>query len=161
MPATGPLPAFPECARTAGPPDSGWPASSVMPPLGALRAAAGAARGHVGAVLKTWGLSHLSDDAQMVVSELVANAVNASTGPDDKPLYADGRILVVRLRLFTDGATLRAEVWDQAPGVPAPRATGAYDVSGRGLDLVVDALSAEWGWFAARSGKCVWAEFRA
>jgi hypothetical protein len=85
--------------------------------------------------------------------------LNASTEPDDKPLYMDGRMLVVWLGLFTDGATLRAEVWDQAPGAPARRTTGTDDVSGRGLDLVVDALSADWGWFPAQSGKCAWAEF--
>lgn len=102
----------------------------------------------------------LAYDVETVISELVTNAVNASTGPDDKPLYVDGRMLVVWLGLFTDGATLRAEVWDEAPGIPARRVTGADDVSGRGLDLVVGALSADWGWFPAQSGKCAWAEFR-
>src|SRR5260370_27692019 len=64
MPATGPLPAFPECARTAGPPNSGWPAASVLPPPGALRAAAGAPRGHVRAVLNPRALRHLSADVR-------------------------------------------------------------------------------------------------
>jgi anti-sigma regulatory factor (Ser/Thr protein kinase) len=129
-----------------------------MPPLGALRTAA---RAHVRTVLKSWGIGgNLTYDVETVVSELITNAVNASTGPEDKPLYVDGRMLVVWLGLFTDGATLRVEVWDEAPGTPARRATGADDVSGRGLDLVVDALSAGWGWFPVRSGKCAWAEFR-
>jgi anti-sigma regulatory factor (Ser/Thr protein kinase) len=132
-----------------------------MPPLGALRTAAAAARAHVRTVLKSWGISgDLADDIETVVSELVANAVNASTGPDGKPLYVDGRMLVVWLRLFADGAALRAEVWDEAPGVPVRRAAGPGDVSGRGLDLV-DGLSAGWGWFPVQSGKCAWAEFRA
>jgi anti-sigma regulatory factor (Ser/Thr protein kinase) len=131
-----------------------------MPPLGALPTAAAAARAHARTVLRSWRIGgDLAHDAQTVISELVTNAVNASTGPDDKPLYMDGRMLVVWLGLFTDGATLRAEVWDQAPGVPARRTTGTDDVSGRGLDLVVDALSADWGWFPAQSGKCAWAEF--
>jgi anti-sigma regulatory factor (Ser/Thr protein kinase) len=132
-----------------------------MPPLGALPTAAAAARAHVRTALKSWGLTgDLAHDVETVVSELIANAVSASTGKDGKPLYVDGRMLVVWLRLLSDGATLRAEAWDEAPGAPARRATDQDDESGRGLDLVVNALSARWGWFPAQSGKCVWAEFR-
>jgi anti-sigma regulatory factor (Ser/Thr protein kinase) len=132
-----------------------------MPPLGALPTAAAAARAHVRTVLKSWGLAgDLPADVETVVSELVANAVNASTGPDGRPLYVAGRMPVVWLRLVTDGTTLRAEVWDEAPGAPARRKTGEEDESGRGLDLVVDALSCDWGWFPVQSGKCVWSEFR-
>jgi anti-sigma regulatory factor (Ser/Thr protein kinase) len=161
MPATGPLPTIPEPARTAGPPDPRWLAASVLPPLGALPTAAAAARAHVRTALKTWGLAgDLASDVETVVSELIANAVNASTGKDGKPRYVNGRMPVVWLRLLTDNATLRAEAWDEAPGIPARRATGQDDESGRGLDLVVSALSADWGWFPAQSGKCVWAEFR-
>lgn len=150
-PASHPAPAVPEA----------WRLSSVMPPLGALPTAAATARAHVRTVLKSWRVGgDLPDDVETVVSELVANAVNASTGKDGKPLYVDGRMPVVWLRLLTDGATIRAEVWDKAPGVPVRRATGEDDESGRGLDLVVDALSASWGWFPAQSGKCTWAEFR-
>jgi anti-sigma regulatory factor (Ser/Thr protein kinase) len=132
----------------------------VLPPLGALPTAAAAARAHVRTALKSWGLTGDSaHDVETVVSELIANAVNASTGTDGRPLYVDGRMPVVWQRLLTDRATLRAEVWDEAPGVPARRATGEDDESGRGLDLVVDALATDWGWFPAQSGKCVWAEF--
>jgi len=160
MPATGPLPAIPERTRTARSPEFMWPASSVLPPLGALSTAAAAARAHVRTVLKSWGVSgELTDDVETVVSELITNSVNASTGLDGKPMYLDGRMFVVWLRLSTDGTMLRAEVWDEAPGIPARRAAHQDDVSGRGLELV-DALSAVWGWFPAQSGKCTWAEFR-
>lgn len=131
-----------------------------MPPLGALPTAAAAARSHARTVLKSWGVNgELTDDVEMVISELAANSVNASTGPDGRPLYVDGRMLVVWLRLSTDGAALRAEVWDEAPGVPVRRTVGEDAVSGRGLELV-EALSAGWGWFPVQSGKCTWAEFR-
>ena len=161
MPATGPLPAIPECTWTTRPPVPGVPASSVMPPLGALPTAAAAARAHVQSALKTWGLAgDLVYDVQTVVSELVTNSVNASTGPDHRPLYIDGRMPVVWLRLCTDGATLRAEVWDEAPGAPVRRTPGEDAMSGRGLEQVVDALATDWGWFPAQSGKCTWVEFR-
>ena len=138
-----------------------WLASSVLPPLGALRTAPAAARGHVRGTLAAWRLSELSDTVELVVSELAANAVNASTGPDGHPAHLDGRIPVIRVRLFAGEAVLVAEVWDEAGGVPARKNAGAADESGRGLDLVHELTDARWGWYHAPSGpgKCVWAEF--
>jgi hypothetical protein len=71
--------------------------------------------------LVMWGMSDLAPVMDLVVSELVTNGINASTGPDGSPLYIGGRMLVVQLRLSTDGAQLMAEVWDKAPGVPISR----------------------------------------
>jgi anti-sigma regulatory factor (Ser/Thr protein kinase) len=138
-----------------------WLASSVLPPLGALRTAPATARGHVRGTLASWRLSELSDTVELVVSELAANAVNASTGPDGHPAHFDGRIPVIRVRLFAGEAVLVAEVWDEAGGVPARKNAGAADESGRGLDLVHELTDARWGWYHAPSGpgKCVWAEF--
>jgi hypothetical protein len=138
-----------------------WLAASVLPPLGALRTAPATARGHVRGTLAAWRLSELSDTVELVVSELAANAVNASTGPDGHPAHLDGRIPVIRVRLFTGEAVLVAEVWDEAGGVPARKNVGAADESGRGLDLVHELTDARWGWYHAPSGpgKCVWAEF--
>jgi anti-sigma regulatory factor (Ser/Thr protein kinase) len=136
-----------------------WPLSSVMPPLGVLRTAPSSARGHVRNVLHDWGMDHLAYEAETVVSELTANAVNASTGPDGCPLYVDGRMLVVRLCLFSDGNVLLAEVWDQAPGIPSPKATGSDAENGRGLAIIAD-LAATWGWYHGASAKCVWAEMK-
>lgn len=138
-----------------------WLGSSVLPPLGALRTAPATARGHVRGTLAAWRLSELSDTVELVVSELAANAVNASTGPDGHPAHLDGRIPVIRVRLFAGEAVLVAEVWDEAGGVPARKNAGAADESGRGLDLVRELTDARWGWYHAPSGpgKCVWAEF--
>jgi hypothetical protein len=139
-----------------------WLASSVLPPLGALRTAPATARGHVRGTLAVWRLSELSDTVELVVSELAANAVNASVGPDGRPARHDGRIPVIRVRLFVGEAVLVAEVWDEASGVPARKSAGDADESGRGLDLVHELTNARWGWYHAPSGpgKCVWAEFR-
>lgn len=138
-----------------------WSASSVLPPLGALRTAPATARGHVRGTLAAWRLNDLSDVVELVVSELAANGVNASAGPDGRPTYLDGRLPVIRVGLFTDGAVLVAEVWDQASGIPVRKSPDDSDESGRGLDIVHELTSARWGWHHATTGpgKCVWAEF--
>ena len=134
-----------------------------MPPLGALRTAPSAAQAHVRAVLATWRMGDLADDLELVVSELVANAVIASASDNGAPRYVEGRMPVIQVCLHTDGARLVAEVWDQAPGVPVHLGAGRDDVRGRGLDLVDTITGSHWGWHSARSGpgKCVWAEFPA
>jgi hypothetical protein len=138
-----------------------WPLSSVAPPLAALPTAPSAARAHVRATLATWRMSCLIDALELVVSELVANGVNASADGDGTPRHMEGRMPVIRLCLLTDGARLVAEVWDQAPGAPVRLSAGRDDESGRGLDLVDTITGSRWGWHPARSGrgKCVWAEF--
>jgi len=142
---------------------SGWPLSSVMPPLGALRTAPGSARAHARAVLATWRLGGLADAAELVVSELVTNALEASTAPSGGPLYAGGRMAVVGLRLRSDTTRLLIEVYDTAPGSPVLINAGADAESGRGL-LTVHALTGgRWGWhpLQGQHGKCVWAELSA
>ena len=131
-----------------------------MPPLAAQPTAPSAARAHVRATLATWRMSRLADVLELVVGELVANGVNASTDSDGVPRYLAGRMPVIRLCLLTDGARLVAEVWDQAVGVPVRLSAGRDDESGRGLDLVDMITSSRWGWHPARPGpgKCVWAE---
>jgi anti-sigma regulatory factor (Ser/Thr protein kinase) len=130
----------------------GWPLSSVMP-LEARPSAAKVARGYIRTILNGWCMSHLADDAEIVLSELVANAINASGAPSPAMPW----LLKVRVCLFTDGMRFRVEVWDQAPGIPAVRPTGSDAESGRGLEMV-EAIATDWGWFPAFTGKCVWAE---
>src|SRR5260221_567669 len=55
-----------------------WPLVSALPPLAALPTAPACARGHVRAAAREWGLSDLADTAELVASELVTNAVQAS-----------------------------------------------------------------------------------
>jgi hypothetical protein len=133
----------------------------VLPPLGALPTAPGVARGLVASTLAVWGLSDLSDTVQLVVSELAANGVNASCGPDRRPTYRDGRMPVIWVGLHTDGTRLLAEVWDQADGVPVPKTADDDAESGRGLDMVDALTGSRWGWHPASRGpgKRVWAEF--
>jgi len=101
----------------------------------------------------------VTDVAETIVNELVANAVNASADKYGQPLYREGQILLVWVRLRADGTKFLAEVWDQAPGTPVLKNADPNAESGRGLALVRD-LSDTWGWYPAerQPGKCVWAK---
>jgi anti-sigma regulatory factor (Ser/Thr protein kinase) len=133
-----------------------WPLSTVMPPLAALPTVPAVARVFVRATLHTWQLDSLAQDAELVVSELAGNAVAASADTDGRPIYVDGHMPVIRVRLLTDGVRLLIEVWDQAPGVPVLREVAGLEESGRGL-MLVNAIADTWGWNPAegRPGKAV------
>lgn len=106
---------------------------------------------HAVAVLMEWGLPRdLVADAQMLVSELMTNACDASIVLPERPPVA--------LRLIATETSLVIEAWDQSPLDLEPREAGPDDECGRGL-TVVAALSARWG--CDRTGyrrKRVWAE---
>src|SRR5215469_7002160 len=108
------------------------------------------ARLHAVHVLHEWGLRDLAEDAALVVSELITNAVDASTLLPERP--------PVTLRLLADEKSLLIEVWDRSPLDLEVRETSADDECGRGL-AVVAALSARWGSErTAHQHKVVWAE---
>ncbi|GHF27096.1 hypothetical protein GCM10010218_05030 [Streptomyces mashuensis] len=116
----------------------------------ALNASVAEARQRVRARLREWGMDDVAcDDAQLVVSELVTNAVR----------HTDSDKVSCQLRL--SGAALRIEVADQglAPTEPRARCSAADEESGRGL-LLVGALSRAWGVLPGDSGRgrVVWAE---
>ena len=85
------------------------------------------------------------DDAALVLSELVGNAVR----------HAEGDTLRVRLRRTAD--VLRIAVQDGSAALPAPRQASWEDESGRGM-LIIEALSRRWGCEPLPDGKIVWAE---
>ncbi len=135
-----------------------WPLSTSLP-LGALPGATPCARLHARAVLAERGHDDLAEAAELIVSELVTNAVRASTGPDDRPRYDGSSMPVVVLRMASDGIRLLIEVWDGIPGAPAAAYPGPDDESGRGLMLVA-AQCDRWSWQTVPGwpGKVVWAE---
>jgi anti-sigma regulatory factor (Ser/Thr protein kinase) len=97
------------------------------------------------------------DDAVLLVSELVTNAIRAlGPGSDLDRIPGDGALillLVTRLR-----GTIRIEVHDSVRGsLPAAQQDGSDAESGRGL-TVIETLSARWGWQPAPHGKIVWCE---
>src|SRR5260370_40195510 len=61
-----------------------WPLQSGLP-LGPIPTAVPCARAHTTQVLWEWGMSEMSDSAELIVSELITNAVTASRILDDEP----------------------------------------------------------------------------
>ncbi|MEU6995902.1 ATP-binding protein [Streptomyces sp. NPDC046465] len=103
-------------------------------------------------ILRAHGLPHLADAAELLATELVANAVQHTAGP-------------ASLRLYCAGATLRIAVWDTDPTPPCPGPASVSDEAGRGLGLVRE-CSDGWGWCApgptrGPQGKFVWCELLA
>ncbi|WP_443076525.1 SpoIIE family protein phosphatase [Streptomyces sp. TRM 70361] len=93
--------------------------------------------------LERWDLEELTDSVELLVSEVVTNAVR----------YAE-RPITLRL-LRTD--TLRCEVGDDVPQLPRLRQARATDEGGRGLYLV-NRLARRWGATRLSTGKVVWFE---
>jgi hypothetical protein len=111
--------------------------------------------------LAGWGLSAFEEAAELLISEMVTNAVEACTDANGHPIYVDGRLPVVIVRLVAVPGGLVLEVWDLVPTGPVMRQADTWDERGRGL-LLVDALAYQWSWKSAADwpGKCVWAELR-
>ncbi|MEU1459452.1 SpoIIE family protein phosphatase [Streptomyces sp. NPDC005727] len=103
----------------------------------------GRAREYARTQLVDWGLEPLVDTTELLVSELVTNALR----------YGEGEI---RLRLLLD-RTLVCEVWDSGLVQPRRRRARDTDEGGRGLQLV-GLLSAAWGSRRTPRGKTVWFE---
>jgi anti-sigma regulatory factor (Ser/Thr protein kinase) len=108
-------------------------------------------------------MPHLTETIELIVSELVTNAVRATTGPGGQPRYDRGEIglPVVHVRLLSDGLRVAVEVWDRNPQAPVPKQADPDDESGRGL-MLVEALCERWGWNVKPGwhGKVVWAELQ-
>ncbi|MFG3078176.1 SpoIIE family protein phosphatase [Streptomyces sp. NPDC048225] len=106
-------------------------------------AAPGKARRLARRALARWGMEDLTDSVELLVSEVVTNAVRYASKP-------------VTLRLLrTD--VLRCEVGDDVPQLPRLRQARATDEGGRGLYLV-NRLARRWGATRLSTGKVVWFE---
>jgi anti-sigma regulatory factor (Ser/Thr protein kinase) len=122
--------------------------------LAALPTAVPCARLHVRSIAREWGLADQADVSELVVSELVTNAVQAS---DRLTARADLAIVpVVRISVSSDGESLMLRVWDASPDMPVRKDPSLDQDGGRGL-MLVDTLSKEWGTYQKANGKVVWA----
>lgn len=99
-------------------------------------------------ILRQWGLSpKMTEDAVLLVSELVGNAVR----------HTGARVF--GLRMHRRRGWIRVEVRDPSRGLPCLMPVQEMDISGRGLTLV-DKLSDRWGVDLLPRGKTTWFEMR-
>jgi hypothetical protein len=93
--------------------------------------------------LERWKLGELLPTTELLVSELVTNAIRHATGP-------------VTLRMVLEGS-LVCEVLDGSAALPRLRHAGRDEECGRGLE-VVSQLAHRWGARRTSQGKIVWCE---
>ncbi|GGX57209.1 ATP-binding protein [Streptomyces minutiscleroticus] len=109
----------------------------------AVRTARSLVRGR----LREWGLEALDDMAELLVSEVMTNALRHAYGP----------VVVCLVRPGGPLDALRVEVSDPLPDLPRARPVRPEDESGRGLHLVA-CSSRAWGARPKETGKTVWFE---
>lgn len=100
-------------------------------------------------MLSKWGLSEIRDPAELVLSELMSNAVRHARSPR-------GRKIQTRYQLMTGG--VRIEVHDAGDAWPVLREPGLDAEAGRGLALIDALTQTRWG-VSERGGvgKLTWA----
>ncbi|GAA3779241.1 ATP-binding SpoIIE family protein phosphatase [Streptomyces chiangmaiensis] len=102
------------------------------------------ARDHVSSQLAAWGVEDAVFTTELVVSELVTNAIRYARPP-------------VQLRVILERGSLTCEVSDGSDTSPHLRRARTYDEGGRGLFIVAQ-LAERWGTRHSRDGKTIWAE---
>ncbi|MBE3012789.1 ATP-binding protein [Microbispora sp. NEAU-D428] len=123
------------------------------------------ARAFVRCQLRGWELADLAETAELVVSELVTNAVRATDAVVSPPVASSMfpvalRTVALRVRVGPGRRSLFIEVWDVSDREPVPRGEvgGELGESGRGL-VLVGSLARRWGHYSAPDrGKIVWCE---
>ncbi|WP_328794495.1 ATP-binding protein [Herbidospora solisilvae] len=124
-------------------------------PLRPLADSVKTARDVTRSTLQGWGLSELTDDATLVVSELVTNAVRYALYP--KAASTDHPITLMLVRLAPHVILAVADPSDE---VPTRKEPDFVSENGRGL-YIVETYSQAWGWDPLdEGGKAVWAMFR-
>ena len=130
--------------------------SAAAPQLAAARALAAQpgsvkiARDFTRGTLRDWGMLAVADDAVLVVSELVTNALRYGAASRSGQLGT-------WLRLLAQPPYLICLVTDATRDIPRRRLAGADDVAGRGLQ-VIESCCSRWGWHLLdQGGKVVWA----
>jgi hypothetical protein len=129
---------------------------SATCPLGPRPESVKTSRDFTRATLLDWDLSALTDAAELVVSELVTNALRHGV-PSARRLVGEH---CIRLRLLAQAPFVMCMVTDPGHEIPVLRESGPTCETGRGLN-VVECCSARWGWHLLdEGGKVVWALLR-
>nr|WP_244188764.1 ATP-binding protein [Streptomyces yokosukanensis] len=128
----------PRCRATAW--DASWPLQREMTSVRR-------ARRLVTAQLSDWAVGYLSDTAELLVSELVTNALRHTRGP-------------LRLNLRLSHSRLLCEVEDTESACPERIVVDSDAEGGRGIELL-DLLADAWGSMRTATGKTMWFELQA
>ena len=106
-------------------------------------AAVAGVRGECGAQLREWGLGEIGFSTELIISELITNALRHAAPP-------------ITVRLLHD-LHLICEVSDGSSTSPRLRRAGATDEGGRGLFLVAQ-FAQRWGTRYTKDGKVIWTQ---
>ncbi|MEV5177374.1 ATP-binding protein [Streptomyces flaveolus] len=101
-----------------------------------------AGRDLLGKALSTWDCAGAADDALLLLSEILTNAVAHAQGP-------------IGVHACRTDTALTVEISDRSPHLPQPRPAAEDEESGRGL-LLVRALADDWGVRPTDEGKTTW-----
>jgi Histidine kinase-like ATPase domain len=136
-----------------------WPLHSHLE-MRALPASVRSARRHARKFLHEWRVGGLADTAELLVSEMITNAVRASAriANQQRETGQAPRAQRMRLWLTSDRHSVLIQVWDVDHHHPVRQDVGPDAEAGRGL-LLIEALSTQWGFYVpdGRDGKIVWA----
>lgn len=155
----------------AGLPQEAWLEAVPPPNLGACQiascpldpgaTASGAARDFTRQILGSWGLLVLAEDAAVVVSELVTNALRHGVHDANAPARDGCGHDRVELILLRRAGEMVCAVTDPGAGHPVMGTPDPTAEAGRGLH-VIEALAATWGWTRLDAHKkAVWATLSA
>ncbi|MEO5877366.1 MAG: ATP-binding protein [Streptosporangiaceae bacterium] len=103
---------------------------------------AGECRRILRGALIEWGLPHLYDDASLVLTEMLTNAIRSGD--------------LIRVEVFTDGDRVVLEVFDPSTELPKRGDPEPEDEGGRGVSII-DAYADTWGYRLVKGGKVVFA----
>ncbi|MGW3911041.1 SpoIIE family protein phosphatase [Streptomyces sp. NPDC005070] len=122
------------------------PLATVNTDLPAVPESVPEGRAFLSKALTAWDCVPAGDDARLLLSEVLTNAVQHAQGP-------------IGLHLCRSATDLTVEISDRSPYLPQPRTAGEDEESGRGL-ILVRALADNWGVRPTDAGKTTWFTLR-
>ncbi|WP_128380760.1 PAS domain S-box protein [Streptomyces cavernae] len=118
------------------------PLAAVSTELPAVPESVPAGRAFLSRTLTAWDCAEPADDARLLLSEILTNAVLHAQGP-------------IGLHLCRTATELTVEISDRSPHLPQPRWSAEDEESGRGL-ILVRSLADDWGVRPTDEGKTTW-----